>query len=333
MSTYGKKHVVLTPEIYKSLVARQQKLRDPRAEHMMQLDQSTKNVWDRNDINQEQKIEIFNNDLYNLRRFKTEQQHPKIKNILKMEKDMRNILTRDDLTAQQQNELYTKALYDLNRYKAERDLPYIPSTPHDQPKVEEQTEHSLDVIPSALVSALPKTLKPKGKMLLDRMKNNKEIISWNPMGEVIYKGDKIAGSNIIDLFSMTVNAKSKAKHIPLFHKTIFGKALSELNTPRDWIKNDEMFKIMEEQQEQDLKSDSEEKFHDNDNDDDESWLSSTSYDSKPEQRETNKDFGEPWLSSTSYDNRPMEKQDTNEPPKKKAWLSSTSYKDRPLKST
>ena len=98
MSTYGKKHVVLTPEIYKLLVARQQKLRDPRAKHMMQLDQSRKNVLDRNDINQEQKVEIFNNDLYNLRRFK-------VKNILKMEKDMRNILTRDDLTAEQQNEL------------------------------------------------------------------------------------------------------------------------------------------------------------------------------------------------------------------------------------
>ena len=57
---------------------------------------------------------------------------------------------------------------------------------------------------------------------------------------------------------------------------------------------------MVEQQEQYLKSDSEEKFHDDD--DDESCLSLTSYDSKPEQRETNKDCGEPWLSSTSYNN-------------------------------
>ena len=140
MSTYDKKHVVLTPEIYESLIARQQKPKEPRVEHMMKLDQSRKNVWDRNDINQEQKIEISNNGLNNLWRYKTEQQHPRLRISQKWKKtkNMGNILTRDNLTVEQQNELFTKILYGLNWYKAERELPYIPPTLHDQPKVEEQ---------------------------------------------------------------------------------------------------------------------------------------------------------------------------------------------------
>ena len=80
---------------------------------------------------------------------------------------------------------------------------------------------------------MPTSLQSSAQKLIDQLKDNKEVISWTPNGEVSIRGEKIPGSNLIDLISNTIR-NTKTTHPTRFP---FLKALAEINTPDSMIKN------------------------------------------------------------------------------------------------
>ena len=57
--------------------------------------------------------------------------------------------------------------------------------------------HHKDITEAELIESLPRSLKVKAKLLLQRLKTNN--VTWNSAGELIVASTKYDGTNIIDL--------------------------------------------------------------------------------------------------------------------------------------
>ena len=125
---------------------------------------------------------------------------------------------------------YNEKIQDFHMYKdkikAARFTPYP-----RQPPVNEAIEN--DRVAKDAVNAMPMSLQSSAQKLIDQLKDNKDVISWTPNGEVSIRGEKIPGSNLIDLISNTIR-NTKTTHPTRFP---FLKALAEINTPDSMIKN------------------------------------------------------------------------------------------------
>ena len=83
------------------------------------------------------------------------------------------------------------------------------------------------------VSAMRASLRLNAQKLLDRIKDNGDVISWTPNGEVIIRGRKMVGSSITDHVGDVIR-NTRAEHPA---RGPFLEALAELNTPDAMIKN------------------------------------------------------------------------------------------------
>ena len=91
------------------------------------------------------------------------------------------------------------------------------------PESKPDTDH---VINETLI-ALPKTLREKGKLLLNRL-------TYNSRGELIQNGQVLIGSNITDLIN---HALRKTRRSPPRHFEAFTRELREQNAPLELIPN------------------------------------------------------------------------------------------------
>ena len=83
------------------------------------------------------------------------------------------------------------------------------------------------------VSAMPASLQSSAQKLIDRIKDNSDVISWTPDGEVSIHGQKIVGSSITDLVGDAIR-NTRTQHPT---RGSFLEALVEMNTPDAMIKS------------------------------------------------------------------------------------------------
>ena len=67
----------------------------------------------------------------------------------------------------------------------------------DDEEEEMYSAHQGNIIEKELLESLPRSLKTKGKLLLEQLKANN--VTWNAAGELIIDSVKYHGTNIIDL--------------------------------------------------------------------------------------------------------------------------------------
>ena len=85
-----------------------------------------------------------------------------------------------------------------------------------------------------MIYSLPKTLQQQAKMLVSRLKQHPNAISWAPNGEVIIHGNRKSGTNIIDLVGGVLRSR---KHVRPQNEQTFLKTLASLNFPEEFVKN------------------------------------------------------------------------------------------------
>ena len=100
---------------------------------------------------------------------------------------------------------------------------------------EERKELSDDII----VRGIPKTMRTRAIALLERLKARPDVISWDDMGQVKIDGTLIPKSNISDLVSSAM--RSRKYFDPVASRDFFD-VLSNLNVPRDLVRNEEGLK-------------------------------------------------------------------------------------------
>ncbi len=77
------------------------------------------------------------------------------------------------------------------------------------------------------------SLQSSAQRLMERMEENKEVISWTPSGAVTINGEQLPGTHIADLVGDVV----RATQTPMLERDRFLRVLAELNTPEALIKN------------------------------------------------------------------------------------------------
>ena len=219
-SIYGRKYVVISQEEYQQLKDNSTNdesisLLQPEKADLRKSEAEMRNVWSR-ELPPDEKIRLFTEELNN---FKTRH------NSLIKPKPLEVVMKRE---SSQHPETKLKEGNDT-RVKSE-DL--------------QQEEDDKRIIGESAIHTIPKASKKHAIMLIDHIRSRSNILDWNASGEMIFRGDVIQGSNISDLISHVMTNR-KTLQIPILYKTIFSKALSELNIPNDWIKNKEQIKVLQ----------------------------------------------------------------------------------------
>ena len=114
-------------------------------------------------------------------------------------------------------------------------------TPQEsQPQQQEQKEVQ-SVSDSEIVKTVPKRFQSQAEGLLQWIKKSPQTIQWDDKGVVSLGGKPIPGSSITDLVNDVL--RSRRTFAPT-GRDDFTRALAQLNTPEDFIRNEDRRKLM-----------------------------------------------------------------------------------------
>ena len=106
-------------------------------------------------------------------------------------------------------------------------------------KTEDQNIQEHKKLDSSMINSLPKTLRDKGKLLLEHLKDRTKL-RWNDIGEIFVDDKKISKSHIFDLMNETLRSR-KNSDVPRGWDT-FAKELARTNIPLELIGNKDRYR-------------------------------------------------------------------------------------------
>ena len=80
------------------------------------------------------------------------------------------------------------------------------------------------------IDSVPKTMQNRAKLLIQKLKDHSDIISWNDNGQSVLEGSIVPNSNIVNLVNDIMH---KRKGFNLEHSNTFAKALTKINVPEE----------------------------------------------------------------------------------------------------
>ena len=93
--------------------------------------------------------------------------------------------------------------------------------------------------------SLPVTLRSRGQLVSNYLKQHSNITSWNKQGQMIYKDDDVKNSNMFDLLTWMIKLKSSnTNQISLFGSSLFAEAIVECNGTLEWVQKKDMLTMV-----------------------------------------------------------------------------------------
>ena len=92
----------------------------------------------------------------------------------------------------------------------------------------------LNATDKQIVDSVPKTMQNCAKLLIQKLKDHSDIISWNDNGQLVLNGSNIPNSNIVDSVN---DVMRKRKGFNPEHSNTFAKALAKINVPEDYLRD------------------------------------------------------------------------------------------------
>ena len=194
MGVLGKKHIVIPEETYNMLMSQHKNTSSyqPERKAMLKSEQEMKNVWDRIDLPDDEKVNVYTREMNN-------------------SKNHYNTLSKPKPI-----EFVVKVPPESNIDVQSRET---------QKKPEDDKKHDItDNIglmqdyDDGSTRSLPRNIKTVGKLLENFMKTHTETITWNSNGGFIYNGKTLHGTNMKDLLLDVLSNRQKALS-PLFFIT------------------------------------------------------------------------------------------------------------------
>ena len=163
---------------------------------------------------------------------------PLVNAMTSIEHKMKETLERPDMYEEDKVKLHNQQLRRYLQFYDKYNLPrQQPPGPSNSPPPS-PTAIGRDNIAEELNTILPKTLKEKGQLLLNRLRST-EAVKWNEKGELILKGKPLKGTHITDLIGDVV--RQKRKRSPPEGWEVFSKGLKQANIPLEFIGNKERY--------------------------------------------------------------------------------------------
>lgn len=116
--------------------------------------------------------------------------------------------------------------------KTEQSTEVSNSEPSKETQQQQQQSEIVESIPTAIeqevIKSVPKVYKAGARQLLDKIKENSDMLRWNDKGELIYENKAIPGSHIADLIN---DALRQRKNFQPIGSSVFARGLAKLNVP------------------------------------------------------------------------------------------------------
>ena len=151
-----------------------------------------------------------------------------------------NRLEKDDLPEDTKATMCAQQLQRVNQLKNQVFRPE-PSTVQMITQTERtMTSESDSVTPSQqlnatdklIIDSVPKSMQNRAKLLIQKLKDHSDIISWNDNGQLVSEG---SNSNMfVDLVN---DVMRKRKGFNPEHSNTFAKALAKIDVPEDFVRN------------------------------------------------------------------------------------------------
>ena len=92
----------------------------------------------------------------------------------------------------------------------------------------------LNATDKQIIDSAPKTMQNRAKLLIQKLKDHSDVISWNDDGQSVLEGSIVPNSNIVDLVN---DVMRKRKGFNPEHSNTFAKALAKVSVPEDYVRN------------------------------------------------------------------------------------------------
>ena len=88
----------------------------------------------------------------------------------------------------------------------------------------------LNATDKQIIDSVLKTMQNRAKLLIQKLKDHSDVISWNDDGQLVLEGSIVPNSNIVDLVN---DVMRKRKGFNPEHSNAFTK----INVPEDYLRN------------------------------------------------------------------------------------------------
>ena len=185
------------------------------------------------------------------------QQREKIKTapltsrLSKLDHDMEDVLNSTELSNEEKARRYSQTLQNYLTYYHQRKeeplkikfdstkLSNVEKEPQEGkeslsvPEVPRSVEQ--DKVEREIINSLPKPLKNRGKMLLEKIRENPDIMKWDSRGQLVFEDRPLPGSHIVDLVGDFMRER---KGVDPMGWQVFARGLARMNAPEDYVRNE-----------------------------------------------------------------------------------------------
>ena len=85
-----------------------------------------------------------------------------------------------------------------------------------------------DNVEADIIESVPPTIKSRARQLVKKLKENKDLITWDDKAQLIYEAKPLAGNNVVDLVN---DALRHRKNFNRRGWRLFAKVFSNFNIP------------------------------------------------------------------------------------------------------
>ena len=176
-----------------------------------------------------------------LRERQEETVSPITRNLVSLKEEMGDILERQDLRPDEKAKLYGQAFQRYQNVHDQKQAKPIsvqlvpPTVKSDCTSAMKRDVKPSDQVSMEIVQSLPKTLKNRAELLLQKLKQHGEVVNWNDRGELVYNGKEVRGSNMLDLVNDILRNRRKTSTPQGWE--YFARGLAHMNIPNELIQN------------------------------------------------------------------------------------------------
>ena len=165
-----------------------------------------------------------------------------------LDSQMGDILSSKELDDEAKARLYNQVLQRYLTYYDQRKgqplhvkltTPKPVETRKPEKSSEETSKEEAETIPTSaveqeVIKSVPKLYKTGARQLLDKIKENSDVLNWNDKGELVYENKPISGSHMVDLVNDILRHRKGFEPVGW---SVFARGLARMNVPENIVRN------------------------------------------------------------------------------------------------
>ena len=174
---------------------------------------------------------------------------PVTQTLKNLDSQMGDILSNKQLDDEAKATLYNQVLQRYLTYYDQRKgqplhVKLTTPKPVETRKPEESSEETskestaeaetTSAVEQEVIKSVPRLYKTGARQLLDKLKENSDVLNWNDNGELVYENKPISGSHMVDLVNDILRHRKGFEPVGW---SVFARGLARMNVPENIVRN------------------------------------------------------------------------------------------------